>query len=193
MTTLDEALVTLCAPTLMGEKAGSLFSSDFRDEEEMLVALRTLNGRLSASGVSVLPLRRREGRALLYCVRFTLLARALAGREAWRILRACGYERPGVAPCLARLRERLGKKGGFPHEIGLFLGFPPRDVAGFLQGERCLFAGYWKVYHDPEAARRTFLRYDLCVRECADVWRGQSADALFDRLSDRASLRTERS
>ena len=37
-------------------------------------------------------------------------------------------------------------KRGFPHEIGLVLGYPPVDVEGFIkkEGRDFLYSGYWK-------------------------------------------------
>ena len=38
----------------------------------------------------------------------------------------------------------------FPHEIGIFLGYPLADVAGFIRnkGRNCKCIGTWKVYGD---------------------------------------------
>ena len=54
---------------------------------------------------------------------------------------------------------------GFPHEIGLFLGYPLQDVLGFIEnrGQGSKLVGTWKVYGDEEAARRTFARYKKCT------------------------------
>ena len=48
------------------------------------------------------------------------------------MLKAAGYPADGsLETLLQHLRERL-RESSFPHEIGLFLGYPPTDVAGFL-------------------------------------------------------------
>lgn len=49
-----------------------------------------------------------------------------------------------------------------PHEIGIFLGFPVKDVKEFIYGEKnnCLLCGYWKVYYNLEEAKRIFALYD---------------------------------
>lgn len=49
-----------------------------------------------------------------------------------------------------------------PHEIGIFLGFPVKDVKEFIYGEKSnyLLCGYWKVYHDLEEAKKIFTIYD---------------------------------
>lgn len=55
--------------------------------------------------------------------------------------------------------------GEFPHEVGLFLGYPPEDVEGFIENKArsCKITGYWKVYSDEEKAKR-FLRNTVNAR-----------------------------
>ena len=65
---------------------------------------------------------------------------------------------------LAR-RRRLEGSEEFPHEIGLFLGYPPEDVRGFLDGRTdCTCVGCWKVYGDARAAEKLFDRYRKCTQ-----------------------------
>jgi hypothetical protein len=49
-----------------------------------------------------------------------------------------------------------------PHELGLFLGIPYKDVIDFMEcaEKKCLFCGYWKVYNDSSEAKRIFSQYD---------------------------------
>lgn len=57
----------------------------------------------------------------------------------------------------------------FPHEIGLFLGYPVYDVLEYYRrnGEGCIFSGYWKVYSDAEKAAETFEQYNECKKHFA--------------------------
>ena len=50
----------------------------------------------------------------------------------------------------------------FPHELGVFLGYPLEDVLGFIenQGRNFVYSGYWKVYSKKDRAIQTFQRYD---------------------------------
>jgi len=49
-----------------------------------------------------------------------------------------------------------------PHEVGIFLGIPVKDVEAFIDcnGKQCILCGYWKVYHDREKALKVFESYD---------------------------------
>lgn len=48
------------------------------------------------------------------------------------LLRQAGYEDESCARCVARLACRFRESGEFPHEVGLFLSYPPEDVKGFI-------------------------------------------------------------
>lgn len=50
----------------------------------------------------------------------------------------------------------------FPHEVGIFLGIPLKDVVGYIEnrGKGCLLNSYWKVYHNPKKAKSIFASYD---------------------------------
>ena len=93
-----------------------------------------------------------------------LLAMQLSQPEIRAFLTQYGYtEDMDLQQMLGTLASRM-LCGSFPHEIGIFLGYPLADVQGFIanNGKNCLLCGCWKVYSDPESARRTFANYDRC-------------------------------
>ena len=55
----------------------------------------------------------------------------------------------------------------FPHEIGIILDYPIKDVKAFITnaGKNELMSGYWKVYYDVEKAKRIFQLYDNAKEE----------------------------
>lgn len=67
--------------------------------------------------------------------------------------------------CLKILAKRFilfkTEHNGFPHEVGLLLGYPLCDVEDYImnQGDNYVLCGYWKVYHNIEEARSTFELY----------------------------------
>ena len=56
------------------------------------------------------------------------------------------------------MRSRLAQREDFPHEIGLFLGYPLGDVIGFIKnaGQNCKCVGCWKVYCNECEAIKAF-------------------------------------
>ena len=162
----DEFLVRYCAPTLAGMKTGSVFRCAYTSRETILAQIRRLNQRLGSKGLRVIPLRFTVASVLVYVFRPEHLRRDLENDLAAGLLRQQGYTDLRAACCLTRLIHRLGSGGAFPHELGLFLGYPPEDVRGFMEnktaGYQC--AGCWKVYGDAASAQRIFARYKKCTR-----------------------------
>ena len=66
------------------------------------------------------------------------------------------------------IRQLAREEEGFPHEIGLFLGYPPEDVEGFMKHKDsgCKCTGFWRVYGDETAALKTFSKF----RKCTDLY-----------------------
>lgn len=92
----------------------------------------------------------------------------------------------GLEEMLDALQLRL-TCGAFPHEIGLFLGYPPEDVEGFRlhRGRDYKLCGCWKVYSDVEGARQCFRRYARCPRGPVPAGAGGRVPArrCFERLT----------
>lgn len=94
-----------------------------------------------------------------------------------------------VCQCRAKAalsREELETtqgESGFPHEIGLILGYPPADVAGFIaqKGTGYLACGGWKAYSEPQGALETFQRNRRCTEEFQALYaQGAPLEALAD-------------
>lgn len=158
----EELIVRHCAPTLANLKTGSLFVCPITDRASFFSSLRSLNELLVPKGLRALPLRIREYSALVYLYRPSRLKKDLEDPAAIKILQNHGYSCYGK--CLPRLIERVRASEEFPHEIGLFLGYPPEDVQGFLDHRPCKCSGCWKVYGDENKAKKTFDLYKKCER-----------------------------
>ena len=162
-----ETLIRSCAPTMACLKTGNMFSYAFDSQEQVTEELKHLNQRLKGKGLRILPLRWRDGKALLYLYRPKRLEQDLRDPLAKELLLECGYRCGDVNACLARLIFRLRTEKDFPHEVGLFLGYPPADVDGFMHRKKeYKFSGLWKVYDDVEGAERQF---EKC-RHCTEVY-----------------------
>ena len=167
----EELIVRHCAPTLANLKTGSLFVCPITDRASFFSSLRSLNELLVPKGLRALPLRIREYSALVYLYRPSRLKKDLEDPAAIKILQDHGYSCYGK--CLPKLIERIRASEEFPHEIGLFLGYPPEDVQGFLDHRPCKCSGCWKVYGDENKAKKTFDLYKKCERVyCQQLARG---------------------
>ena len=96
-----------------------------------------------------------------------MLEKTLTESENRTLLTRCGYGDGTVEEMLARLVERFQWEQ-LPHEVGIFLGYPAKDVSGFLGNESPtpVHRGDWQVFGDAaESVRRMHLYRS--VREAA--------------------------
>ncbi len=165
----EQVLIDQCSPTLAGLKTGNMFPVSTEPGQDICDEVRRLNRLLGAKGIRVVLLKETDKKALLYLYRPDLLERDLGRPEARRILMENGYSCGSTGKCIAQLIRHMAEDDHFPHEVGLFLGYPPEDVESFMRdsrrGVKC--TGCWKAYGNEEEARKTFARF----RKCRDVYR----------------------
>ncbi len=165
---LKEAVIENCAPTLAGIKTGNLFSLK-NDSSGTTQEICSLNRILRKKGLRIIPVRKTERTTLFYLYRPERLRRDLERDEAATILSEKGYCCDDPNLCLVQLVRHLKEDSEFPHEIGLFLGYPPSDVRAFMKspcsGVQC--AGCWKAYSNRDEAVKIFDSY----RRCTDIYR----------------------
>ncbi|WP_283609582.1 DUF3793 family protein [Faecalispora anaeroviscerum] len=161
---LERYLVEYCASTLAGLKTASLFSYSGEEKDTVLDCISYWNQILNPRGIYLELLYDSSARALIYVYRASALTADLSHPEAIRFLNQYGYPKGSLPDCLNHLRRRIALTQSFPHEIGLFLGYPIEDVAEFIknQGRNCKCCGIWKVYHNEIEAKRFFAKIDKC-------------------------------
>ena len=173
--TFEKKLAHFTAPTLLGIKCASLVSLS-REEFGIPAYAAAFNAQAVRGGLQMQIMCRCQKRQLVLLYRPKLLQKRLEQPEIRRFLLRYGYTADmDLAACLIRLQNRIAEKPEFPHEIGIFLGYPLEDVDGFIthQGENCKLCGCWKVYGNVEQARRTFASYEKCrVFLCAKLSKG---------------------
>lgn len=160
----EDLLINHCAPTLAGMKSGSMFSYEYGDLGNLKMLLDIWQPRFSDKGMKMEVLRKSDKKALIYIYRRQELEQTLRDRQIQDILTVCGYQDHTVDGAMNYLKSKMQESGCFPHEIGIFLGYPLHDVIGFIRnkGKNCCLCGYWKVYCDEYQAQQTFARYTTC-------------------------------
>ena len=174
--TFDAVLVAQCAPTLVGIKPASLFRYQHDDHETLAENVRRLARALGPHGIAIRILKKcsKTGTCLIYLYRAGWLRRILAEPSNRKFLIQTGYHMgQGCGGLMEQLGKRLCLAREFPHEIGVFLGYPLEDVIGFIenQGRNYTCSGYWKAYGDPQEARKRFDRYRHCTESCLEQFR----------------------
>lgn len=103
-----------------------------------------------------------ERAVLVFCYNPTQLERHLSHSGIRVLLEKAGYNAAlPSGELLEELARRVAASDQFPHEIGLFIGYPAKDVAAFMGLVKLPFTcqGPWKIFGNPEKSlclARTF-------------------------------------
>lgn len=145
---------------------------------------------LNQAGLAARELSQRRDGVLLLVYHPGRLQTHLKTPRVANFLRCAGYRQPEIIEStLAELADRFAADG-FPHEIGALLGYPLKDVAGFMGWVRLPVTaqGPWKIYGDP----RSSLDIVATCRACRQRVARQLADCTtpFDCLKAFANADT---
>lgn len=177
----ERELIAHCSPTLASLKIANLFSYPFITEDELMDSMEYWNEQMRKLGIRLIVLRKRNQKALIYVCRSSELERELKRTQIIQFLSNYGYADMDPESALEHLKERLKDCSEFPHEIGIFLGYPLEDVVGFIHnnGKNFQLAGMWKVYGDREEAEKRFGKYKKCTDIYLRLWnKGRSVRQL---------------
>lgn len=136
-------IILHCAPVLKNVKMSSMFTVP-------AAYLKFVRSVFKNTGIKVRCLCQGMGRAVVYVYREQEVQQCLADPQAIVFLHTYGYESTDVDACLNHLSQRvsLSAQGAesYPHEMGIFLGYPLEDVRGFIlhEGKDSRYTGYGK-------------------------------------------------
>ncbi len=178
---IEEYLIHHCSPTLASLKTANLVNMPYNNFDEFTDSIDKWNKEFENKGLELLILRVNDAKALVYVYRKTKLQKDLNKSGVKEFLKENGYENNDADYCVKMLRQKLENKKEFPHEIGLFLGYPLGDVVGFINncGKNCKISGCWKVYCNECEAIKTFTKFKKCRKLYEKLWlEGRSINKL---------------
>lgn len=162
---VNRTLINYCAPVLLGRKPAALFTLA---SMECLSCLK----KETKDILTIKVLRKRKNSVLVMVYKPQLLETLILTDEKVRnAFSKLGYPLSySAVSYLSFLEYRFFESKDFPHEIGLFLGYPPEDVLGFINngGMEYKYCGTWKVYGDEKQSKMRFDEYKYCG-ECLRV------------------------
>lgn len=174
-------LTTFCAPTLSAQKVGSLFNISKKDIRNYQQCLQYFNQIMRPYDLHITVMRNTPQVLLVYVYHVSQLEKLLKQPAAQKFLAEQGYHLGCLPSVLGQLRRRM-MDHSFPHEIGIFLGYPLYDVVHFLHHDEEKYIGYWKVYGNVHRAKKKFYRYD-CLKKAMQQRVCRSEDDLIDYIA----------
>ena len=152
-----------CAPSLLGIKPANLISIS-KGSYNVHQKIDFFNRKAAGKGLKIRILCECPRRVLVLIYNITLMKKQLSEPDRMKLMEEYGYNpASSVDEILTVLAEKIVGGADFPHEIGIFLGYPVHDINGFVNNSSDVkFTGYWKVYADEERAKKLFESYTKC-------------------------------
>ena len=157
--TVDLQLALQCAPLLAGLKISNMLSICRK-------LYKNVTDILEDSGISYYILRETDKKIIMLLYNERQMESHFLRKDVRRFLGALGYTDFSINALLERFAKRycdnIGNGEAFPHEMGVFLGYPLEDVKGFIsnQGKNFLYSGYWKVYANMQQKVQIFQKFE---------------------------------
>lgn len=157
--TIESQIALQCAPLLSGLKISNLFNVS----KEQLPLVKKL---FCGTNISYYILLEQKDTVALFLYQKEELLAYISKEEVRTFLKQYGYQEASVKYSLSLLAKRyyshIMQKAEFPHEMGVFLGYPVEDVIGFIEheGKECLGVGYWKVYKNMPQKKMIFEQFE---------------------------------
>jgi hypothetical protein len=168
----DETVMYCGAPALCGIKPSCLFSirrSMYEKEK-----IREWSRLFKKTGRYIIALPKQDERMLVFIYDKCLLEKHCTSCCVKKYLVEKKYPvESGFYAVLSELLHRLAGEGMFPHEVGIFLGYPLEDVKAFevMSGRACRYSGFWKVYGNVGSAVKQMEVYKSCCTLCSTLVR----------------------
>lgn len=179
---LELFIANHCAPALAGIKPANIAMCQKCNIQNIHEQIITLNKQLNTHDIHIDILCECKKRAMIIVYRKSVLESHLLDRKNKAFLTHYGYiNLKNTNEYLEFLRLRLNCDF-FPHEIGVFLGYPLHDIYCFInhRDKGFLLTGDWKVYHNAEEAKKLFRRFKACKKAVSNkVASGQSLAQIF--------------
>lgn len=152
------------APVLHRLKTGNVMT--IKDGKRKLFQIYMQNKKRieKITGLSSYVLRLDKNTATVYFYNKKMLCNLLRSKKINAYLEQAGYDisyKSNIDELvyLNHLRERFNET--CPSEVGIFLGYPLRDVIDFEKSNKtCKCIGYWKCFNNAKNAKKTFRKYD---------------------------------
>lgn len=156
---IETQLALQCAPLVTGLKVSNLL---IIQNDNTVIVKEILKG----TGIVCSILHISDGKTIFLLYKESDMKAYLSQKRVRTLLAQLGYGNYELKNLLMLFRKRYKKymngEIGFPHEMGLFLGYPVEDVHGFIKhtGKNFLYSGYWKVYKNLPLKMQLFQSFE---------------------------------
>ena len=163
----SSVFIKYTSPTMCSIKPSNLFSvpvSLFSNQK-----VQFWKNNLRKNGIDMRYFKISKDRIQIFSFNVFWVQEILKNQNVKNFLESKNYDlKGGLQNLLGQLFKRVLTAQNFPHEIGIFLGYPLEDVILFEKqnGKNCKYCGCWKSYSNAEEAKSCCCKYKQCSEFC---------------------------
>lgn len=154
-------ILELLGPVILGSKPSEILNISAKDNEKNMKIKEIDSFFKKCTRISYEIIHKDNGSIRILFINKEALSKTFENKKCINFLRFIGYPYEyNIDTYMDVLLEKLNKDE-FPHEIGIFLGYPLKDVVGFMGygNYKLSKIKYWKVYGDPEVSDKIYNRF----------------------------------
>ena len=143
-------LIEILGPVILGSKPAEILNLSCKDnnKETKLNDIKSFFSNCTRLSYEIINIQ--DGGVRIVFINKDSLSKVLSNKKCLNFLKFVGYpSNYDLDKYINVLIDKLNTKD-FPHEIGIFLGYPLKDVVGFMGYGKYKFCKtrYWRVYGD---------------------------------------------
>ncbi|MGL5328498.1 MAG: DUF3793 family protein [Peptostreptococcaceae bacterium] len=154
-------VLNILGPVILGSKPCEILNISTRDNKKIEKIKDIENFFNSCSKISYKFITMEDGGYRILFINKNSLKNVLSNKKCVNFLKFIGYPKNNnIDDYISILVNKL-HSDEFPHEIGIFLGYPLKDVVGFMGYGNYKFyeTKAWKIYGEPEISHQTYNKF----------------------------------
>ncbi len=140
----------IVSTVFIGVKPAEILIADEKDLTNCILLKKSMKVKV---------LSKNNGRYKLFIYNESALTKTLTKKLVLKYLRVMGYDyKFSLESYVKKLTDKISKSAIFPHEIGFFLGYPVKDVLGFMGLVKLPLTRTqgWRMYGDIKESCRIY-------------------------------------
>lgn len=154
-------LIEILGPVILGSKPAEILNLSCKDNNKYtkLNDIKSFFSNCTRLSYEIINIQ--DGGVRIVFINKESLSKVLSNKKCLNFLKFVGYpSNYDLEEYISVLVDKLHTKD-FPHEIGIFLGYPLKDVVGFMGYGKYKFCKtrYWRVYGDESVSDKVYNQF----------------------------------
>ena len=151
-------VLEVLGPVIFGSKPSEILNISFKDSLKDYKIKEIENFFSNCIKISYRIINTPDGGVRILFINEDSLANVLANKKCINFLKFIGYPSNSTLNKYIDILVDKLHSNQFPHEIGIFLGYPLKDVVGFMGYGNYKFykTKNWRVYGDPSVSEKVY-------------------------------------